>query len=411
MKKLFSILIVFLILQGYSTFGQNAVLTIPDVYYCDSTTILVPVNAENLINVAAMSLDISFDTLACSFISLKNISPQFAGLLYNMIYGSQTKLRVLYSNMNGTNLPSGKLFDIELFYKTGQTNMDFLLSFCELTNPNFQIIPTTFNNGSVNNLVTITGQPQNQTVYQPETATFVVEVLGNPTYQWQQSINNGATWNNLFNTANIQGVNMPELTIIQTSTFYNGWLFRCFITHQGCSAFSETAGLTVLPPLINQVIELPAGWSSFSTYVNPLSTDFDEVLATISSQLIILISGSQMYFPSQNINTLKKFDPKKGYTVKLSAAAPLTITGNMQSDKTISLPSGWSHLPVLSNCEISVSDLFGAQLTEVDMIKEIAGQGVYWPELNIITLPVLEPGRAYMVRMNSPVQITFPACN
>lgn len=410
MKKLIVLLMMFWLCTSGLLPAQNASITLPNVSYCDNTTILVPATVVNFLNVGAMTLDIAFDTLACSFKSLQNINPAFNGLIYNVLHTPQTRLRVMYSNMSGANLASGVLFSIEFNYKSGQTNLQFLPT-CELTTPSFQNIPVTYNSGSVSNLVTITQQPQNQTVYQPETAVFTVVASGNPAYQWQQSINNGGTWTNLSNSSTFQGVTTAQLSVYNTNNFLNGRLYRCRLTVSGCTGFSAAAMLTVLPPLANHTVDFPAGWSSFSTYIDPLNKNMTNMFSAISDRLVILISGELMYYPSQGINTIGLYDPQKGYTIKLSSAASLTVTGALQTDKTINLPAGWSHLPVIANCEVPVQMLFGANLNQVYMIKEIAGTKVFWPEMNILTLNALLPGRAYMVRMNNAVQVTYPSCN
>lgn len=410
MKKLFFLLIILASFSGSPVFTQTASITLPHVTSCNNTTILVPANVVNFLNVGAMTLDIAFDTLVCKFLSLKNIHPQFAGSMYNVIPGNPTKLRILFSNLSGANLAAGKIFDIEFNYIDGQTNLQFLSS-CELTTPNFVLIPTTFYNGSVKHLVTIDQQPANQSVHQPNTAFFSVVVQGNPAYQWQLSINNGNSWSNISNSGTYQGVTTSQLSVLNTNTFLNGRLFRCLITIDGCSKLSGQALLTVLPPLYNQTISFPAGWSSLSTYLNPQNTNLSALFSQISEELVILITGSQMYYPGEGINTIGTFDPQTGYSIKLSEAADLIITGTMQTDKTIDIPSGWSYLPVINDCETSIQTLFGSEISKVFMIKEIAGSNVFWPQMNITTLSALQPGRAYMVNLTEPVQVTFPSCN
>jgi len=44
------------------------------------------------------------------------------------------------------------------------------------------------------------------------------------------------------------------------------------------------------------------------------------------------------------------------------------------------------------------------------VVKEIAGDGIYWPSMNINTLDVLKPGKAYFVRASADVTVTFPEC-
>jgi len=401
---------VLLILQS-KVFTQNTTMTIADITTCSNTEVLIPLEVQELLNVGAMTLFISFDSTAMTFMSLQNIHPAFSGMLYNVIYSPPpTRIGISYTNMNGTNLPSGKLFDIKFMFKDGQTNLHFMTS-CDLTTPNFENIQVTYNDGSAQHHIQITQQPINQTVHQPGPAFFNVTAQGDHTYQWQQSHNNGASWSNVSNSASFQGVTTAQLEVVSTNTLFSGRLFRCMMNFEGCIKYSDHAKLTVLPPLYDQQISLPAGWSSLSSYLNPIDTDLDDFFAEVSDELIILITGSVMYYPDQGINTILSFNPKAGYSIKMAEAATLTIPGYFQTDKTIELPVGWSYLPVLSNCHVSIQALFGGNLSQVVMIKEIAGSNVFWPDMNISTLENLSPGRAYMINMSTSLTITFPACN
>ena len=75
------------------------------------------------------------------------------------------------------------------------------------------------------------------------------------------------------------------------------------------------------------------------------------------------------------------------------------------------IPAGWSLLPVISECDVDVEMLFAGVMDDVIMVKDIAGYGVFWPDMNINTIGVLQPGRAYYVKMNSEGNVEFPACS
>jgi hypothetical protein len=45
------------------------------------------------------------------------------------------------------------------------------------------------------------------------------------------------------------------------------------------------------------------------------------------------------------------------------------------------------------------------------MVKDIAGYGVYWPEMGINTIGVLQPGLAYYILTENEIEITFPGCS
>jgi hypothetical protein len=410
MKRIFSLILILLLIPGSKSFAQNATIAIEHVTSCDSLEILISVDVENFLNIGAMSLDIAFDSAVLNYESLQNIHPQFLGIIANVVHWPQTKLGIIYTNMAGANLPSGKIFDIKFAYKNGQTGLNFLPS-CDITSSGFEPIPTDYFNGSVKHLVTIAQQPQNQIVHQPEPAYFSVAVEGSPTYQWQQSFNNGAIWADLTNSANFTGVTTSELTITSTGVLFSGRQFRCVITIEGCVRNSDHALLSVLPPLIVQEINLNEGWNSLSTYLNPTETELDLLFSEINNDIIILLTDDLIYFPEGNINTIGNFNPENGYAIKLSQSNTLNISGTSQSNTSINLTSGWNYLPILADCAVTIEDLFAENIIHVNVIKEIAGLNLFWPENGISTLENLQPGRAYLINMNNPVELTFPDCN
>ena len=76
-------------------------------------------------------------------------------------------------------------------------------------------------------------------------------------------------------------------------------------------------------------------------------------------------------------------------------------------DQTLSLTEGWNIIPVLANHNVSTEDLFMPLGTTLEIVKEIAGNGVYWPSQGVNFLPFLTPGRAYMVYVHAPATISF----
>ena len=89
----------------------------------------------------------------------------------------------------------------------------------------------------------ISVQPQNKEVTAGETATFTVEASAGsetPTYQWQQSTDNGGSW------TDISGATEASYTISSTTTSMSGNQYRCVVkSASGVSVISSAATLTV----------------------------------------------------------------------------------------------------------------------------------------------------------------------
>ncbi len=174
------------------------------------------------------------------------------------------------------------------------------------------------------------------------------------------------------------------------------------------SAFVDVSATYLLPEI--HTIHLPQGWCGLSSYLNPLESETEVLFESIYDDLIICISDNfEVWWPSGGLFSLHQWDPYQGYRAKLQVATDLNITGTALVNKTILLSEDWKQIPVLSSCVVNVDDLF--EIPEVIIVKEIAGYNLFWPEYNINTLNVLEPGKSYFVLMNSEVEITFPQCD
>ncbi len=162
---------------------------------------------------------------------------------------------------------------------------------------------------------------------------------------------------------------------------------------------------------IVQIIDLKEGWSGISGYIVPDEPSLENLFSTVQNDLIILQNFEGMYWPTNTINTLVDWNSQLGYQVKMSAHRQLTLTGNMQQELTLMLDEGWNYLPVPTACSNNVEELFEPLGSHLQIVKEIAGLQVYWPQFGIATLSELQPGKAYFINLDQPVNLTFPVCN
>jgi hypothetical protein len=96
--------------------------------------------------------------------------------------------------------------------------------------------------------------------------------------------------------------------------------------------------------------------------------------------------------------------------IKVNQNCQFTVSGAKNSDRTIVLSAGWNLISVLSDCDVVTETVFGGLSGSLQLIKEAAGIGVYWPSQNINTMPFMRTGKAYFVRMQSSQTLTYPAC-
>jgi hypothetical protein len=182
--------------------------------------------------------------------------------------------------------------------------------------------------------------------------------------------------------------------------------YYCQISNSCGSINSNNALLTV-----NQehLIMIPAGWSGISSWITPNELDLELLFAPMGSNLILLKNFEGICYPGLKINTLVMWDAQIGYEIKTLAAASISFKGYETLNKTVSINQGWNYLPVLSSCLVDVQAEFGEQIC-IDIIKEVAGSGIYWPAMGINSIGYLKPGKAYLLRANQACTYTFPSC-
>jgi hypothetical protein len=161
--------------------------------------------------------------------------------------------------------------------------------------------------------------------------------------------------------------------------------------------------------MVGQTFELTEGWAGISSYIMPVDTDLEYIFDPVVGELVILQNFSGVFVPSMEVNTLGDWDNTSGYMVKVNSDTELKVLGNNYEENDLALSSGWNLIPVLSTCDVNTEDLFSG--TAVIIIQEVAGTNLYWPALGINTLPALNPGKAYFVKMSTGETITFPACD
>lgn len=175
--------------------------------------------------------------------------------------------------------------------------------------------------------------------------------------------------------------------------------------------FMGVSGLTSLTNIACQEFELLAGWNDISTYLIPNDPSVEQMFSSVVDDLLLIRNLTQVYWPEAGINTIGDWDNTSGYAVNFTENVSLSICGNSLASKTLEIGEGWSYLPVPSECEVELTDVFGAFMDEIIIIQDLIGFEVYWPSQGIYTLSSLNPGSAYKIKTNTAVSVVFPECD
>jgi hypothetical protein len=175
---------------------------------------------------------------------------------------------------------------------------------------------------------------------------------------------------------------------------------------------SETVTLVQqAQPSTTQNIAVESGWSGISSYQNLADPAIENVMAPLGNNLEILLDLQHVYWPAGNVNTIVNWNPYQGYIIKSNQNASIPYSGIPVTNKVVTLLQGWNIMPVLCSSEINTATLFSSIGANLVIVKEVAGSGIYWPALNINTLPAIKPGKSYFVKVNNSCTVSFAGCD
>ncbi len=172
-------------------------------------------------------------------------------------------------------------------------------------------------------------------------------------------------------------------------------------------------GLSIIEELNiynEQFVEIPEGWSGFSSYIDPISPLVTHTMSPIVDDLVVMQTLTKMYFPGQGINTIGLWNTHYGFKIKVGSDVVLPINGCPEEDTQISLGPTWNIFPVLSECNVQVAGFLEPVIDNIIVVKEIGGNNIFWPEMNITTLQTLLPGKAYIAAVSQNSSVSFPEC-
>lgn len=172
---------------------------------------------------------------------------------------------------------------------------------------------------------------------------------------------------------------------------------------------SGISALTTLYAGVVYNITLSQGWSGISSPVLPWNKDFDQIFSSAPQNIIMLYNEGGMYWPAEGINTLGEWE-NKGYFTKFEAETEIEIKGYPVESPILTIQPGWNMLPILTDCDVAITELLQNNIGDVTIIREIAGLKMYWPEHEIFSLNLLSPGKAYLLFADDGFVLEFPVC-
>lgn len=385
-KKSLFINLSLLILLSVRLLGQTATISLPSVLACPDTEVNIPLSAEHLYDVGAVSLFIGYDTTVLTYVDHANVHPQFTGMLSNAMTQPEPQIGLSWSNLSPANLPSGIMIELVFIYKKNSCALAFNAG-GEIVNSDLEpIIYESFNGNIEPGPPYITLEPESVTAEAGQTVVFTIEAQQVDTYQWQANYNDG--WFDLANDNTYQNVNSSALSISDVSLDMDNSWYRCFLTADaGCEIYSDSAVLNVLP---QQTIQLSLP-ELLSCYDEPLAVPIEAIgminmtgfeIKVAYDPEVAIFNGLDNVNPLiQDITYTIHSSPVHHVSINWDSDVPVSLTDGMVFEMLMQYATGTTSLAFLSS-----SQVLGEGGLSYELFFQNGEIGPY-PHPNIITQP------------------------
>ena len=167
------------------------------------------------------------------------------------------------------------------------------------------------------------------------------------------------------------------------------------------------------PTVNSQNILLNEGWSLFSTYIHPSTTNLIDVVSVIVEHIVIVKDfAGNAYLPNWDFNGIGDFIIGQAYQIKMSANSELMISGTQiqPEENSLILLEGWNFIAYLRT-EIASADLILADLVEQNKViiaKDSAGNA-FLPEWGFNGIGDFEAGKGYQIKVTEACVLQYLA--
>ncbi|MBN1968586.1 MAG: hypothetical protein JXR48_00935 [Candidatus Delongbacteria bacterium] len=158
-------------------------------------------------------------------------------------------------------------------------------------------------------------------------------------------------------------------------------------------------------------LTLKSGWSIISSHLIPADRNLDDLFAPVADKLVLIKDNDgKLFVPELGINEIGDIDVKEGYRMKMSEEAILNIFGHraLPNLMPIDVMTGWNMIGYLKTQEMNVVDVFSANVDDVIIVKNGAGQ-FYIPSYGMNTIGNMIPGDGYKVKSFNDFALLYPA--
>ena len=357
-----------------SPIGGTVITTAGSVTACTGQEITIPVSAQYVYNVGAISLTLNYNPSAISYITYSNLNPQLAGGSVN-IFDLPGEWKFSWYSLTPVNIGSGNLFDLVFNYNGGSTDLTWDVTNpgnCEYDDFDGNIIPATYVNGHVGPSASqpqISSGPASISVIDGANAIFSVVASNAAAYQWEISTDGGVSWTNVTDGGAFSGATTSDLMISPATILMNGNLFKVWVDGGNCAVYSSSATLGVSPYIasVHTIAPNVQGCPEFSVIV-PVEGQYIYDVAAISLTLhydpsVLTYTGYQNLNAQLALGSVNIFDIPGEWRMSWYSLAPINVGSANLVDLVFDYHGGYTDLTwdlsIPGNCEY---DDFGGNI-------------------------------------------------
>jgi hypothetical protein len=194
-------------------------------------------------------------------------------------------------------------------------------------------------------------------------------------------------------------LSIEKITLNDVGEYY------CKVINECGFLFSDTVYLEVLP--WTQIIDLPSYLNGVSTYLDLIDCDVETIMSQLENELLALEFIKKVYVPGSITFCWNEAEGAKLYLKEDTWPTEFSVTGYPTLGTEMPIKAGWSIIPVWSSEPVYAQDIFEQLGNNLIIAVSINYNEVYWPQGNIHTLNYLEPGRAYLVKVNNEATVMW----
>lgn len=151
LKRILVLVMVILIREAGA---QVTTVSLPVTSITAGSTVNIPVTIDNLGYFGAITLKIQYSATALSFLGTANWNAAISGSSPAAQVNSGSVV-IVWESLSPAFINSGKLVDLQFTYAGGNSGLDFVTSQCEIADSTGEILPVSFVNGRVEQLLLI----------------------------------------------------------------------------------------------------------------------------------------------------------------------------------------------------------------------------------------------------------------